>query len=365
MRILVFLPLLFHLRKAQSLVDQDLAKASLQGDLETIKEIINNHKLTKDAEKNPKIHWDDAVTTPLHLAAGNGHLDIVKFYQETLEEDISSFKVTNDTTPLHCALHNHRINVLEFYLDYYQEKIFFLNVLNEKEPSSTKIMYELDLQLPGDLFLKLLKEFDLTGHYFLQIRKEFNDFYIFTEAIAAATTKCTGLSGMSKILLPPGFNFKTCNPSSDKSRFQLEFTTTSLPFQLPRYIHDALIERTSNDAEYHWHLDVTDMDGGNLDAAYYDYGQRVEWFQNGILLEKKVKVTEFENGAQFDWTVGKARIVIRNGIRHSSELQIKLRIVVDNEPKMYFSKLIRKPPFENGFIKTEFPCFKVIQTTVL
>ena len=91
-------------------------------------------------------------------------------YQETLEEDISSFKVTNDTTPLHCALHNHRINVLEFYLDYYQEKIFFLNVLNELEPSSTKIMYELDLQLPGDLFLQLLKEFDVTGHYFLQIR---------------------------------------------------------------------------------------------------------------------------------------------------------------------------------------------------
>ena len=96
----MFLPLLFHLRKAQSLVDQDLAKASLQGDLETIKEIISNHKLTKDAEKNPKIHWDDAVTTSLHLAAGNGHLNIVKFYQETLEEDISSFKLTNDTTPL-------------------------------------------------------------------------------------------------------------------------------------------------------------------------------------------------------------------------------------------------------------------------
>ena len=90
-RILVFLPLLFHLRKAQSLVDQDLAKASLQGDLETIKEIMSNHKLTKDAEKNPKIHWDDAVTTPLHLAAGNGHLNIVKFYQDILEEDISSF----------------------------------------------------------------------------------------------------------------------------------------------------------------------------------------------------------------------------------------------------------------------------------
>ena len=350
----MFLPLLFHLRKAQSLVDQDLAKASLQGDLETIKEIISNHKLTKDAEKNPKIHWDDAVTTPLHLAAGNGHLNIVKFYQETLEEDISSFKVTNDTTPLQCAFHNHRFNVLEFYLDYYEEKIFLLNLLN-MSPAYREVMYELDLVIDR---LDLTRIFlDLTGLPLLQFLKKIIDIYLFTEAMAAPTTKCTGYSGMSKILLPPGFYFKTCNPSSDNSRFQLKFTTTSLPIILPDYVYDTLIERTSNDTEYHWNLDVTDMDGGNLDVAFYDYEQRVEWFKNGILSEKKVKVTEFEDGALFDWIDGLP------GIRRN--LQIKLRVAFDNKPKTYFSKLITKPPLEFGFITTELSCFKMIQTTVL
>ena len=176
--------------------------------------------------------------------------------------------------------------------------------------------------------------------------------------MAAPTTKCTGLSGMSKILLPPGFYFKTCNPSSDNSRFQLKFTTTSLPIiQLPDYVYDTLIERTLNDTEYHWHLDVTDMDGGNLDVAFYDYEQRVEWFKTGILSEKKVKVTEFEDGALFDWIDGLP------GIRRN--LQTKLRVVVDNKSKTYFSKLITKPLIEFGFKTTEFPCFQLIQTTVL
>jgi len=111
---------------------------------------------------------------------------------------------------------------------------------------------------------------DLTGLPLLQILKKIIDIYLFTEAMAAPTTKCTGYSGMSKILLPPGFYFKTCNPSSDSSRFQLKFTTTSLPIILPDYVYDTLIERTSNDTEYHWNLDVTDMDGGNLDVAFYD-----------------------------------------------------------------------------------------------
>ena len=184
LRTLIFFPLFFHLGETQRLnpVDQELVEASLQGDLETIKEIISNHKLTKDAEKNPKIHWDGTVTTPLHLAAGNGHLNIVKFYQETLEEDIS-------------------------------------------------------------------------------------------------------------------------------------------------------------------------------------------WFKTVILSEKKVKVTEFEDGGLFDWIDGLP------GIRRN--LQIKLRVVVDNKSKTYFSQLITKPLIEFGFITkpepllefgfktTEFPCFQLIQTTVL
>ena len=99
------------------------------------------------------------------------------------------------------------------------------------------------------------------------------------------------------------------------------------------------------------------MDGGNLDVAFYDYEQRVEWFKNGILSEKKVKVTEFEDGALFDWIDGLP------GIRRN--LQIKLRVVVDNKSKTYFSKLITKPLIEFGFKTTEFPCFQLIQTTVL
>ena len=78
------LAIAFPFEKSSKSGGSRLGQSFLQGDLETIKEIISNHKLTKDAEKNPKIHWDDAVTTPLHLAAGNGHLNIVKFYQETL-----------------------------------------------------------------------------------------------------------------------------------------------------------------------------------------------------------------------------------------------------------------------------------------
>ena len=373
LRTLIFLPLFFHLGEAQSLnpVDQELVEASLQGDLETIKEIISNHKLTKDAEKNPKIHWEDAVTTPLHLAAGNGHLDIVKFYQEALEEDISSpnnsagfqftlptpslpfhlpdFFWTYGATPLDCAIFNLQVNVVEFYLDYYEEKI-------------PKLVKKLADRFYGDeARMKFLDTFLSRIPYESFSATMFRDFKLFIDAINVMNRTNSGFI------------------TSDSARgldngFQFTLTTPSLPFHLPDFISNALIERASNNARYHWHLEVTNEE-------YVDIRKEVgllrllisSFFANWDEIEKAikeelplwfkdtVKVTEFEDGAQFNWTLMLPRRLLEqhypNGAYPKSH--IKIRIVVDKKPEVYFSKLItRKYSYMS-------PCFEIIQSTIL
>ena len=367
LRALIFLPLFFHLGEAQSLnpVDQELVEASLQGDLETIKEIISNHKLTKDAEKNPKIRWEDAVTTPLHLAAGNGHLDIVKFYQEALEEDIShiSSPMANVTTPLHCALINLQLNVLEFYLDFYEEAKFLQNLLNLfRSKIDEMLMRELYFELPN---LKAeLPLFEYIQLFFTML----SDLKLFTTAMNTHTSNCTGLRAL------PGLPKITCVPSLDNRSFQLKLTTPSLPIHLPHYIRNVLIERTSSDTEFHWHLDVTcmaeDCDIQTKMFLFFWFGnERMKLlFKNEILWGNNVKVTEFEDGAQFDWTVRLSSLPMA----YAPGLHIKLRIVLDNEPKVYFSKLVRKPEFISSRSDlfdlrylSEFSCFEMIKSTIL
>ena len=369
LRALIFLPLFFHLGEAQSLnpVDQELVEASLQGDLETIKEIISNHKLTKDAEKNPKIRWEDAVTTPLHLAAGNGHLDIVKFYQEALEEDISSpnnkalanflSPLANGTrtTPLICAIFNVQVNVVEFYLDYYEEEMPKLVKKLVDRIVKTKGMPKPPKEARKSINV-LLTSFPYESFSATMLR----DFKLIMDAI--------------KVINSPDELMW-----SDYNKFKSTLTTPSLPFHLPDYIFKTLIERASNDTEFHWHLEVTKIGGGyirNEIVPFFLSFREMDpwifkgitwWFKNEILPENKVKVTEFEDGAQFDWTVGLPKSdkgmefqeqpeqQYPNGVSPSPKFHIKLRIVIDNKPKLYFSK----------FISLRLPCFEILQSTIL
>jgi ankyrin repeat protein len=50
--------------------------------------------------------------TPLHLAAQNGHLNVVKFLVEQQAE--MNMKNTNGSTPLHLAAQNGHLNVVKF-----------------------------------------------------------------------------------------------------------------------------------------------------------------------------------------------------------------------------------------------------------
>ena len=173
---------------------------------------------------------------------------------------------------------------------------------------------------------------------------------------------------------------------TDYNKFKSTFTTPSLPFHLPDYIFNSLIERASNDTEFHWHLDVTcmaeDCDIQTKMFLFFWFGnERMKLlFKNEILWGNNVKVTEFEDGAQFDWTVGLQKSD-KEGMEfqeqqypniQSPKLHIKLRIVLDNEPKVYFSKLVRKPEFISSRSDlfdlrylSEFSCFEMIQSTIL
>ena len=362
LRALIFLPLFFHLGEAQSLnpVDQELVEASLQGDLETIKEIISNHKLTKDAEKNPKIRWEDAVTTPLHLAAGNGHLDIVKFYQEALEEDISSpnnkalanflSPLANGTrtTPLICAIFNVQVNVVEFYLDYYEEEMPKLVKKLVDRIVKTKGMPKPPKEARKSINV-LLTSFPYESFSATMLR----DFKLIMDAI--------------KVINSPDELMW-----SDYNKFKSTFTTPSLPFHLPDYIFNSLIERASNDTEFHWHLEVTNMNHGYIRKAIVPFYLALSekkiilrystwWFKNEILPENKVKVTEFEDGAQFNWTLMLPRRLLEEHYPNGAfpKSHIKIRIVVDKKPEVYFSKLITR---KYSYLS---PCFEIIQSTIL
>ncbi|AOW30752.1 hypothetical protein MEM_05355 [Candida albicans L26] len=90
------------------------------GDLETLQEIFDLEKLI--TPKTLTIIKDDiTLSTPLHMAAANGHLPVVKYLISLLEKDdvkqLLEAKNENGNTALHWASYNGHLEVVEYLVE--------------------------------------------------------------------------------------------------------------------------------------------------------------------------------------------------------------------------------------------------------
>ncbi|ODV77154.1 ankyrin [Suhomyces tanzawaensis NRRL Y-17324] len=98
-----------------------------EGDLATLREIFE--------EIDPKtlisIKDDITLSTPIHAAAGNGHLDTVIYLLSILphEDAVKLASQANETgnTPLHWAAYNGHLKIVEHLCDQYEADPFVKN----------------------------------------------------------------------------------------------------------------------------------------------------------------------------------------------------------------------------------------------
>ncbi|KAK6461625.1 ankyrin repeat-containing domain protein [Scheffersomyces coipomensis] len=103
---------------------------SREGDLTTLKEIFEEI----GSEALLTIKDDITLSTPLHMAAGNGHLEVVKYFLTLLskEEAIKYASIPNESgnTALHWAAFSGHLPVVELLVEEYQCDVFLKNKSN-------------------------------------------------------------------------------------------------------------------------------------------------------------------------------------------------------------------------------------------
>ncbi|KAK6896655.1 Ankyrin repeat-containing protein YAR1 [Candida tropicalis] len=100
------------------------------GDLETLKEIFDLEKLI--TPKTLTVIKDDITSsTPLHMAAANGHLDVIKYLLSLVDkDDVKEFleaKNDNGNTALHWASYNGHLEVVQYLVEEFEADPFIKN----------------------------------------------------------------------------------------------------------------------------------------------------------------------------------------------------------------------------------------------
>lgn len=101
----------------------DLIMDARAGDLESLKEYFDNLEKSKIVEILPKIKDEYSLSTVLHMAAANGHLEIIQYIIGLCDEEpevvIELMKAKNESgnTPLHWAALNGNLDVIKQLCD--------------------------------------------------------------------------------------------------------------------------------------------------------------------------------------------------------------------------------------------------------
>ena len=84
------------------------------GDLERLKVLLETRE-----DKNPVVYLEagDGISV-LDIAAYHGHLNIIKWYQETLHfDDINPLNSIGTSTPIMYAAQQGQLNVVKYYIE--------------------------------------------------------------------------------------------------------------------------------------------------------------------------------------------------------------------------------------------------------
>lgn len=98
-----------------------------EGDLDTLKEIFTEIL----PELLMSIQDENTLSNPVHMAAGNGHLEVVKYLLSILSTEnakrIASKPNESGNTPLHWAAYNGHLEVVQLLCQEYESDVFAKN----------------------------------------------------------------------------------------------------------------------------------------------------------------------------------------------------------------------------------------------
>ena len=130
-----------------------------EGDLETLKEVF---------EEIPKsllltIKDDITLSTPIHMAAANGHFEVIKYLLSIIPqkdaENLASQQNESGNTPLHWAAYNGHLSIVQLLCDEYNVDVFVKNC------SGHDVMYEAENNDQEEIENWLLKKYAVEDNF--------------------------------------------------------------------------------------------------------------------------------------------------------------------------------------------------------
>mmetsp|Transcript_7833 Transcript_7833/g.7761 ORF Transcript_7833/g.7761 Transcript_7833/m.7761 type:complete len:202 (+) Transcript_7833:159-764(+) len=130
-----------------------------EGDLETLKEVF---------EEVPKsllltIKDDITLSTPIHMAAANGHFEVIKYLLSIIPkkdaETLASQQNESGNTPLHWAAYNGHLSIVQLLCEEYNVDVFV------KNGSGHDVMYEAENNGQEEIENWLLKKYAVEDNF--------------------------------------------------------------------------------------------------------------------------------------------------------------------------------------------------------
>lgn len=102
-----------------------------EGDLEYLQEVFTK---IVPGSLLPTIRDEITLSTPVHMAAANGHLEVVKYLLSLVDEreaaELANAKNETGNTPLHWAAYNGHLDVVKVLVEKYGADVYAKNALS-------------------------------------------------------------------------------------------------------------------------------------------------------------------------------------------------------------------------------------------